>query len=67
MCRSVKHDGKYYIYFPAAGKNWVIWAPNIRGPWSKPIRLKAGRIDPGHAVGEDGKRGHRNRLVLSQC
>lgn len=52
----VKHDGKYLIYFPAAGKNWVIWSKDIRGPWSKPIRLDVGHIDPGHAVGEDGKR-----------
>lgn len=52
----VKHEGKFYIYFPAAGKNWVIWADNIRGPWSKPLRFDVGRIDPGHAVGEDGKR-----------
>lgn len=52
----VKHDGKYYIYFPAAGKNWAIWAENIHGPWSKPVRLEVGHIDPGHAVGEDGKR-----------
>lgn len=61
----VKHDGRFYIYFPAAGVNWVIWADNIRGPWSKPIKLEVGEIDPGHAVGEDGKRylflsaGHR--------
>lgn len=61
----VKHNGKFYIYFPAAGVNWVIWADNIRGPWSKPIKLSVGEIDPGHAVGEDGKRylflsaGHR--------
>ena len=31
--------------------NYVIWADNIRGPWSEPIDLKIGRIDPGHAVG----------------
>jgi beta-xylosidase len=61
----VKHNGRFYIYFPAAGVNWVIWAENIRGPWSKPIKLNVGEIDPGHAVGEDGKRylflsaGHR--------
>ncbi len=52
----VKYKSKYYIYFPAAGTNWVIWANNIRGPWSKPIDLKVGHIDPGHSVGEDGKR-----------
>ena len=52
----IKHDGRFYIYFPAAGKNWVIWADDIRGPWSDPVKLDAGYIDPGHAVGEDGKR-----------
>lgn len=64
----VKHDGKYYIYFPAAGKNWVIWSTDVRGPWSKPVRLEVGMIDPGHVVDEQGKRwlflsdGHRIRL-----
>lgn len=52
----VKHKDKYYIYFPAAETNWVIWANNIKGPWSQPIDLKVGNIDPGHIVGEDGKR-----------
>lgn len=61
----VKHKSRFYIYFPAAEVNWVIWADNIRGPWSEPIKLEVGEIDPGHAVGEDGKRylflsaGHR--------
>ena len=64
----VKHGGKYYIYFPAAGKNWVIWADKISGPWSDPIRLEVNYIDPGHAVDEHGKRwlflseGYRIRL-----
>src|SRR5207245_4840938 len=36
---------------------FVIYADDIRGPWSDPIDLKiTGCIDPGHAVGEDGKR-----------
>jgi xylan 1,4-beta-xylosidase len=55
----VKHRGRYYIYFPGIGpyrSNYVIWADNIRGPWSAPIDLKLTRIDPGHAVGPDGKR-----------
>jgi xylan 1,4-beta-xylosidase len=56
----VKHGARYYIYFPARTatyrSNYVIWADNIRGPWSDPIDLKIGRIDPGHAVGPDGKR-----------
>jgi len=57
-----KHDGRYFIYLPAlaAGDVWkihVIWADDIRGPWSEPIDLQLdGCIDPGHAVGEDGQR-----------
>ena len=57
----VKHEGRYYIYFPArtaqARSNFVVWSDSINGPWSEPIDLGlAGYIDPGHAVGEDGKR-----------
>lgn len=52
----VKHNNRFYIYYPAAGTNWVIWADNVRGPWSKPVDLKVTYIDPGHSVGEDGKR-----------
>ncbi len=57
----VKHNGRYYIYIPAVSKDgnaiFVIHADDIRGPWSDPIDLKvSGCIDPGHAVGEDGKR-----------
>ena len=56
----IKHKGRYFIYFPGIGStyrsNYVIWADNIRGPWSDPIDLKIGRIDPGHAVGPDGSR-----------
>jgi beta-xylosidase len=61
----VKHQGRYYIYFPArrggtegsTRSNFVVWADDIRGPWSEPIDIGlSGHIDPGHAVGEDGKR-----------
>jgi len=58
----VKHGDRYFIYIPAApdGGAWsifVIWADNIAGPWSEPINLGIeGCIDPGHVVGEDGKR-----------
>jgi xylan 1,4-beta-xylosidase len=57
----VKHDGRYYIYIPAVGSNsmaiYVIYADDIRGPWSQPKDLGIpGAIDPGHVVGEDGKR-----------
>ncbi|KER86356.1 family 43 glycosylhydrolase [Xanthomonas arboricola] len=57
-----KHDGRYFIYIPANPDDtgwsiFVIWADDIRGPWSDPIDLQiAGCIDPGHVVGEDGKR-----------
>ncbi|WKL58736.1 family 43 glycosylhydrolase [Asticcacaulis sp. ZE23SCel15] len=57
-----KHNGRYFIYIPAApdGGEWsiyAIWADDIKGPWSEPVDLKIrGCIDPGHIVGEDGKR-----------
>jgi len=52
-----KHNGRYYLYIPAGDSIFVIHADNIRGPWSDPVDLKIkGCIDPGHAVGEDGKR-----------
>lgn len=56
----VKHRGRYYIYFPARTRetrsNYVIWADHIRGPWSEPIDLRIGHIDPGHIVSDDGQR-----------
>ncbi len=57
----VKHNGRYFIYIPANPEGgqtvFVIWADDIKGPWSDPIDLKlSGCIDPGHAVGEDGGR-----------
>ena len=57
----VKHDGRYFIYIPSMRPDGsaihVIHAEQIRGPWSAPVDLKLpGCIDPGHAVGEDGRR-----------
>lgn len=58
----VEHDGRYFIYIPAdpTGQGWsifAIWADHIEGPWSDPVDLKiSGCIDPGHVVGEDGRR-----------
>jgi xylan 1,4-beta-xylosidase len=68
-----KHKGRYYLYIPAKlpGNNniYVIYADNIRGPWSEPVALNNARIDPGHIVGEDGKRylflSHGDRVQLS--
>jgi len=60
-CELIKHQGRFYIYIPARfpdrRSTYVIWADDIRGPWSEPVDLKLpDHIDPGHAVGEDGKR-----------
>lgn len=52
----VKHNGRYYIYYPAIGVNYVIYADDIRGPWSDPVRLEIGGIDPGHITDSDGNR-----------
>ena len=57
----IRHEGRYFLYIPArtpeARTIWVSWADRIEGPWSEPIDLHLPEhIDPGHAVGEDGKR-----------
>lgn len=59
-------DGRFYIYIPFIPAPWstldnsaifVIHADSMEGPWSEPIDLGIrGAIDPGHVVGEDGKR-----------
>ncbi|WP_338731595.1 family 43 glycosylhydrolase [Mangrovimonas cancribranchiae] len=52
----VKYDDKFYIYLPVNSTNYVIVADDISGPWSDPIDLKIGRIDPGHVADDDGNR-----------
>lgn len=57
----VKHDGRYFCYIPARTPQrrsiYVIHAARMEGPWSEPIDLNLpDHIDPGHVVGEDGKR-----------
>jgi xylan 1,4-beta-xylosidase len=51
----VKYKNKYYIYFPANNTNYVVTADSIKGPWSDPIDLKIGNIDPGHVTDAEGK------------
>ncbi|MBR8534070.1 family 43 glycosylhydrolase [Carboxylicivirga sediminis] len=51
-----KHDGKYYIYFPANNTNYVVVSESVEGPWSAPVDLQIGNIDPGHVVDEEGNR-----------
>ena len=60
-CDLVKHKERYYIYIPARKpgyrSTYVIYADRIEGPWSEPIDLNLpDHIDPGHVVGEDGRR-----------
>lgn len=64
----IYHEGCYYIYFPAGRTNWVVTADSPAGPWSQPVDLKVGYIDPGHMVDDEGNRylflseGYRIRL-----
>lgn len=64
-----QHEGRYFIYIPVQVppvegvppdqpfRTYVIHAERMEGPWSEPIDLRInGYIDPGHVVGEDGKR-----------
>ena len=52
-----KVDGRFYIYYPTSrGENYVVVADRPEGPWSAPVKLDAGGIDPGHVVAEDGQR-----------
>ena len=52
----IKYKGLFYLYFPAGRTNWVVTAKSPQGPWSDPVDLKVGKIDPGHVVGPDGTR-----------
>jgi xylan 1,4-beta-xylosidase len=57
----IKHAGRFYLYIPVlrdeGSSIFVTHASDIRGPWSEPVDLKLpGCIDPGHVVGEDGRR-----------
>lgn len=56
----VRYKGRFYIYFPALSAdrltNMVVYADDIRGPWSDPVDLEVGNIDPGHVATPDGKR-----------
>ena len=47
-------NGLFYIYFPANGTNYVIYAEKAEGPWSDPIDLKVDGIDPGHLLARMG-------------
>ncbi|MBN1379109.1 MAG: family 43 glycosylhydrolase [Gammaproteobacteria bacterium] len=52
----IKYQNRYYIYFPVNNTNYVVSADLINGPWSDPVDLKVGNIDPGHVTDADGNR-----------
>jgi xylan 1,4-beta-xylosidase len=62
----IHHEGTYYLYAPLMlpggpdGRlrfsNYVVTAKDPRGPWSQPVDLGFGGIDPGHVVDRDGRR-----------
>ncbi|HET8764979.1 MAG TPA: family 43 glycosylhydrolase [Rhodanobacter sp.] len=57
-----KYGDRYFLYIPAMAPDhgwtiYVTWAEHIEGPWSEPLDMGIHDcIDPGHVVGEDGKR-----------
>ncbi|HEX7157807.1 MAG TPA: glycoside hydrolase 43 family protein [Edaphobacter sp.] len=53
-----KHNGLFYIYFPTPDEGiFVVTAPKIEGPWSKPVAVIAGPNleDPCPFWDDDGK------------
>ena len=56
-----KHKGRYYCYIPARTPQkksiYVIFADDIRGPWSEPVDLNLPlHIDPTHVADDRGQR-----------
>jgi len=51
------HRGKFWIVNTCieCGGNFVITADNAEGPWSDPVWLEFGGIDPSLVFGEDGR------------
>ena len=52
----IEHQGRFFIYYPQNARLFAVYADDPRGPWSEPVDLKVGDIDPGHVVGPDGTR-----------
>lgn len=55
------YNNRFYIYFPTRNEkgektNMVTWADSPEGPWSTPIDLKVGGIDPEHVTDDEGNR-----------
>lgn len=53
----LKYGDTYYIYFCAAGSNWVIHSKDIHCGWSGPIDLGIHTyLDPAHCTDDEGNR-----------
>lgn len=61
----IHRDGTFSLYLPVRltregavlrFTNVVLTATDPAGPWSEPVDLKLGGIDPGHVAGPDGSR-----------
>ena len=61
----IYHQGLFYLYVPVRLEtidghltftNVVVTATDPAGPWSEPVDLGIGGIDPGHVVDADGTR-----------
>ena len=54
------HDGLYYVTYTfhgASSRNYISYAKEVSGPWSKPVHVKGadGGIDPSLFFDDDGK------------
>ncbi|HZD53527.1 MAG TPA: family 43 glycosylhydrolase [Woeseiaceae bacterium] len=57
----IRHGDRYFLYIPARTADYksiyAVSSVSIEGPWSEPVDLELpDHIDPGHIVGEDGRR-----------
>src|SRR5580698_5182246 len=50
-----EYEKRFYIYFPANNRLFVVHADHPEGPWSEPIDLGISAIDPAH-IAENGRR-----------
>ena len=51
-----EYGGRYYIYYPRSGHLEVVHAASPLGPWSDPVSLNIGGIDPAHIATPEGRR-----------
>ena len=56
----------FYLYFAAAGANWVNSAPRIEGPWSSPVTYFDGREEADLESQDCGKEKARSQAMRSR-